>query len=537
MTPTNADGLRSWLGEVSGAESVERLDSVWAEFASRDQPVATLYGAFDTGKSSVLRRLLVDSGQQVPEWLTISARHETFTNQFADLGACAVRDTPGLSPGGQDARSLKNSQVARDALGLTDVLLVTLNPQLPTGERTELLDVLADTWAHGCVWFLISRADEGGVDPTIDPAGFEDWSQRKRTELRSSMNLDEATPIHVVIPDFGQLGAFVTDPAPSTWDISRPWDGMDHLRASLADLSRHDLAASRSAAEQRFWRGAARGRLAELRGELDALTTSREAAVNSLRRRDIFLQQIGSLISAAEASLQGAIEDAVRRVLIRPSLDGKTIELTVDPVLQQWWSEQQTALLRIRQDAIRAFDQQREGRGWATFSSLYSSVSTPGTETGSAQRSFTPQFETLGRKAVEALKSVDGVRQASRSVKQPAQAAERAESALDLGQVTGIANALLPLAIELAGIIEDKVQKESDRARDRARRQEVENEVTRIVKSAADQALRNLAPDIDALRQEISEQTIGQNEVDELTAAVAQATDLLSRGEAMLSPN
>ncbi len=82
------------------------------------------------------------------------------------------------------------------------------------------------------------------------------------------------------------------------------------------------------------------------------------------------------------------------------------------------------------------------------------------------ERSFTPQFEKLGRKAVEALKAVDGVRQAHRAVKQPAQAAELAQDLpSDLGQVTGIANALLPLAIELAGMIEDKVQSESDKAR------------------------------------------------------------------------
>ncbi len=161
---------------MSGAESVERLDSVWAEFASHEQPVATLFGAFDTGKSSILRRLLVDSGHQVPDWLTISARHETFTDQLVDLGGCIVRDTPGLSPGGQDARSLKNSQVARATLGLTDVLLVTVNPQLPTGERPELLDILAQGWPESCVWFLISRADEGGVDPTLDPVGFEEWA-------------------------------------------------------------------------------------------------------------------------------------------------------------------------------------------------------------------------------------------------------------------------------------------------------------------------------------------------------------------------
>jgi hypothetical protein len=534
MTPTHIEGLRSWIGEVSGAESVELLDSVWAEFAAREQPVATLFGAFDTGKSSILRRLLVDSGQQVPDWLTISARHETFSDQLVDVGGCAVRDTPGLSPDGQDARSLKNSRVARATLGLTDVLLVTVNPQLPTGERAELLGILSQGWPDSCVWFLVSRADEGGVDPTLDPAGFEDWAQRKREELRDSLDLNEASLIYVLVPDFGQLGAFVIDPEPSTWDVSRPWDGMDQLRAALVDLAGKDFTASRAAAEQRFWRIAVSERLAGVRTELENLKTSRDAAANSLRRKNLFLQQLDSLVEAARVSLEGAIEDAIRRVLMRPQVDAGTIQNTVDPLFEQWWQEQQTALARIRQDAIRAFDQQRAGRGWATFESLYSSLYTADPEDSSGERSFTPQFEKLGRKAVEALKAVDGVRQAHRAVKQPAQAAELAKSAPDLGQVAGIATALLPLAVELAGLIEDKVQDESDKARKRARRQQVEDEVTRIVQAAAEQAMNNLAPDVDALRQEISEQTIEQIEVNDLEVAVEGASDLISRGEAFL---
>ena len=143
MTPLPLEELRSWIGKVSGAESVEQLDSRWAGFAGGIRPVATLFGAFDTGKSSILRRLLVDSGQPVPDWLTVSARHETFADQLVEVAGCAIRDTPGLSPEGLDVRSLKNSQVARATLGLTDVLLVTLNPQLATGERDDLVKVLS----------------------------------------------------------------------------------------------------------------------------------------------------------------------------------------------------------------------------------------------------------------------------------------------------------------------------------------------------------------------------------------------------------
>ena len=74
MGTTPTSGLRSWLSEASGADEVEGLDSQWADFASNTQPVVTLFGAYDTGKSSIIRRLLVDSGKPIPEWLTVSAR-------------------------------------------------------------------------------------------------------------------------------------------------------------------------------------------------------------------------------------------------------------------------------------------------------------------------------------------------------------------------------------------------------------------------------------------------------------------------------
>jgi len=84
-------------------------------------------------------------------------------------------------------------------------------------------------------------------------------------------------------------------------------------------------------------------------------------------------------------------------------------------------------------------------------------------------------------------------------------------------------------------MIEDKVQAESDKARNRARRKQLEEEVTRIVTSAADLALKDLGPEVEALRQEIAAQTIGQTEVDDLTAAVDGASGLVVRGEALLS--
>jgi putative ribosome biogenesis GTPase RsgA len=58
----------------------------------------TFFGAFDCGKSSLLRRLLVDDDIAVPDWLTISARHETFAASDIRYRGAILRDTPGVDP-------------------------------------------------------------------------------------------------------------------------------------------------------------------------------------------------------------------------------------------------------------------------------------------------------------------------------------------------------------------------------------------------------------------------------------------------------
>lgn len=534
MTAAQTTDLKAWTAEAGGPDLLQQLESQWTDFSAHDKPVATLFGAYDTGKSSILRRLLVDSGEAIPEWLTISARHETATANLVEVAGCVIRDTPGLSPEGEDARSLKNSAAARATLGLSDVLLVTTNPQLPTGERPELVEILSSEWPTGSVWFLISKADEGGTDPTIDPTGFADWVGRKRDELRASLGLDRGAPIYVVVPDYGQLGSYEPEPTPATWDSSRAWDGMDELRRALAALGGQGLHESRAAAERRFWTFSVSGRLVDLRPELEALTTSRDVAEVSFKKSGAFLKTLDGLVDAAKVSLEGAIDAAIRRTLVSPQIDAASLQESVDPVLLEWWRTQQSELARIRQDAIQSLETQRAGRGWARFESLYSTYAQPKDDSGSGGSTFTQHFDSIGGKLAEALSAMDKVRRAHEATRRPAKTAEALESALSFGQAADLVSAVLPVLTELAGLIEGKVQSEADKARERARRADVEANVTRIVTAAATQAMQNLEPDVEALRREIAEHTVEQETVVELRRTVAAASDLVHRGEVLI---
>lgn len=540
MTSASAAEYQAWISDVSGDADAARLAIDWSDFAAEERPVLTLFGAFDTGKSSILRRLLVDAGQPLPSWLTISARHETFTENGVTVNGCLLRDTPGLSPDGLDARSQSNSEVARSALGRTDVLLVTLNPQLTTGEHPELVDILSRGWSNDRVWFLISRADEGGVDPTLDPEGFEAWSVRKREELKRSLKLSDSARVFVLVPDFAGLGAYEPDPTPAVWDISRDWDGMAELSAAMQELSAQDLAAYRDAAEQRFWKQAVSSRIAEVQTTLDDLRVSAEVANISRQRREGFLNQIDGLTSAAQASLAGAVDDAIQRAAGAPEVDADSIQNSVDPLLEEWWQRQQAGLARVRQEAIQSLEQQREGQGWARFESVYRRFAQPENADAKKAPTFVPKIEALSTKVTAALQGVDRVLKSDQAVKNPKKSVDlldgtKKQSVSKLGLAAGIANAALPVVLELASMIEQKVQDDRERARQREHREKVRTAVSNVVAGVAEEAMRSLEPEINALREEITAQTVDEDEVARLGAALSDAEVLLARGKKLIA--
>lgn len=169
---------RGWLATYGDPEDLRRIADRWNTFHT-SRPVVTLFGAYDSGKSSLLRRVLLDSGLHVPEWLTISARHETFEASDIEFDEITLRDTPGISAEATDARGVTNTETALRATALTDVLVVVVPPQLPTGELQVIRNMLNKPWRKGSLWFAISRFDEAGVDPTGDPDGYRRLAEAK----------------------------------------------------------------------------------------------------------------------------------------------------------------------------------------------------------------------------------------------------------------------------------------------------------------------------------------------------------------------
>lgn len=538
MTTERVGRAKSWLEEFYPVGQFEGLESQWQRFVASERPVATLFGAYDTGKSAILRRLLVEQSLEVPEWVTISARHETFEVGTVEFRGIALRDTPGVAPGAEDARGVANTGHALAAVELTDVLVVVMNPQLPTAERDLMLGVLAGDWPAGSLVLVISRFDDAGVSPEYDLDGYHQLAERKVNELRESLELDPAIPVFVVAPDFEQAAGGQRQPDVSTWDESRPWDGMTELSDALAELAGAELPALRTAAESRFWVGSVAAALDQAHQDLQELETATQAARSLRSRRDTFLAEIDAQEKASRVSINGAVEEAIRSTMRRQSVDAAAIETAVNQTLDAWWSAQRVEVDRVLRDARATIEVQRERPAWKSLADLY--VPDQDAKVASA-RKVTSKVGGLAEKAKEAVRAVDKVREeAKKGLKERAAEAAGAlkddavEAASNVPKVE-VAIAALPVVMELIGMVEDFVGDKQAAADRKRRRTELQDQVTAIATRAGEETMRHWAPYLEEVRAHLVEMMgSGAEDAGMLESLLADAAALVSRGEAVL---
>lgn len=360
MTSTWVRRADAWLRATAGVET-EALNG---------PPVVAVVGPYDSGKSSILRRLAIDMGVTPPSWLSVSAREETFSsNRLALLGMEFI-DTPGLG-----SLSTDHASVTRDVVEQADALVVVLPPHL-MGDTSVLHQILAGTmfdpdgwrWPDGAIIYVISKFDEAGVDPDDDLKAYQELVERKRAELRELLRregLPASGAIHVVSPDpFGLVGD-TADATPEDFNPGRAWDGIDVLRTDLADiLSRNgDLRRATEVRRRLAPLSRAMAKLDESRTELGRhfsalevdvdtwrqhsddvdvidrtarrrLENDLRAAITGIRTTELSQDVVEERLSAAVTAWSGHVEAELGRLgsQLETDVDG----LQVDPSLPRW---------------------------------------------------------------------------------------------------------------------------------------------------------------------------------------------------------
>ena len=524
----DAAQARSWLDAIPGAELGEQSEQLWQRFAANDRPVVTVYGAYDTGKSSLLRRLIVDAGAQVPEWLTISARHETFEVNEVEAAGCIMRDTPGFVAGAADARADMNTQLANDAVDLTDVAIITVTPQLATAEYPALQDLLQRQWIRGSLWFVISRFDEAGVDPESDVDGYGELAQRKTDELRRALALDEIVPVFVVSQDFAQMAGADRNPAAEIWDEFREWDGMAELRAAIAELGSGSRQALRDAAAQRFWRQNISTALDAIRSEAEKYKGHQSFSDEGLRQRESWLSQVDALHRSAEADLKSRINDAVTAAL-DDQKNPEAFKESLTKVVDLWYSVQERSIEKLRQNVDATTKVERQRPSWRELEDLVDTIrveSDRQTSQESQSEIYATGVKRVSKAALLALVEYER----SASLKKSTAVVGSASKALS--SRAAVATAVVPVIEELTSVAQLIWREKADSAERDKRRQELAAELDRFGERATLIAMDEFEPIVAAARDAIIDATAEQVEIwNSLTKLVGELETLIASGE------
>lgn len=527
------DAAKAWLDAVPGGEIGEALARRWEKFAATDVPVVTFYGSYDTGKSSLLRRLLIESGQTVPSWLTISARHETFEVNEARAAGCVLRDTPGFVPEGADARAEQNTAVSAEAIALTDVALVTVPPQLATAEYPVLRELTKQDWIPGSLWVAVSRFDEAGVDPDNDLDGYRALGERKTRELRNALDLDESVPVHVVCQDFAQMAGAERNPDPAIWDDSREWDGIDELLTALMGLGTSGIGSFRDAAEQRFWRNAVQQTLTQLQEELSKHLANAVVSDEGEQRRTSWLAQLDTLTRAAEADLRGRVSAAAGDAVDSPDPAQSFVE-KVKTSIGAWYAACERDIDKLLHSVGETLASNKARPDWQQFDALASTLrrNAAGPDSSTADAMI---YATVVRDVGDAVLT------ALRHYKQDRRLKPAAPTAGALGTAQGTnrlaaAAAGVNLVVDLAGIAGQYINRQRAAEATAAARKKLQSDLDAAGEEAITQTFDSLTGLTDAARQRIMDATVDQVELrDSLHQLVSELRSLISSGEALLA--
>jgi predicted GTPase len=340
--------IQAWFEELSSV-SVQR-PAIRELLATLDndhvdvRPGVAFVGDYSTGKTSLIKRLLVEAGQPVSPELLIGGHPVTSAGSRYAWGSIDLIDTPGAQSGLDGHEREAERTLAPCALGV-----FVFQPNVGVGDQSFLRHVLAETGAglplRRQSVYCLNRSDDLVGEPAEDPEAFVTQVISKTAELalfleRSVDARVRPESIAVVASDaFGLVGDR-QGVGPEDYRDSRSWDG---IRDLVGWLERGEATLKT--------KGRAVGRLRDAcyrlsirRGELDLAITSAEdrrrgiqrisaALSRSWREADILQQSLSADLAQL---IRTHAADCQREVLEAVSKDEQQAALAR---LDSWWTD------------------------------------------------------------------------------------------------------------------------------------------------------------------------------------------------------
>lgn len=315
------------------------------EEIARSSPKIHFVGDYNAGKSSLIRRMLVDAGCEVPVDLAIGAGPTTSNPRAYAWEGLLLVDTPGFQSG-RSADASTALRVVTDA----PIVVVVLQPNLVVGDPAHLDVLFRRDRSTGRASkleraiFVINRADELGPHPVHSPAEFARIRERKFDELLSALGA------RALVVDRRQIACTASDPFGLTSGLRRPsrkaydehrsWDGVHALALALSAAGR---VRRREWVDVAILHGAMT-RMAELIIEL-------RAEEHDVARKEAWIEDTRATVEDAvvEASrlsqeIEGRFEQLVRNHafgLLSEVLGAASDEAVAAQArrLQRWWDD------------------------------------------------------------------------------------------------------------------------------------------------------------------------------------------------------
>ncbi|MGY1793083.1 GTPase [Geodermatophilus sp. SYSU D00525] len=280
--------------------------------------MVTFAGAYSSGKTSLLKRLLFDFGIPVPADLAVGADPTTFEPRTERAGSLTLTDTPGLGSG----QALHNQRTL-DTCADTDVLVLVLTPQLLSAADDDAWALLTgDAWGGGALpapaaWraIVINKFDMAGADPLEDLDIYQQLTERKTTELHASLqSRDVQREDLAVFVTASDPFALVHDRQPEDGDyaIGEGWDGIPAVGSWLQQLPAA-LPLLRAQRAVRVRLRALATELQALSGAMSQVALERSTAEQNLHQCQSYTRELSRLRDQLRVERDEALESAVGR--------------------------------------------------------------------------------------------------------------------------------------------------------------------------------------------------------------------------------
>lgn len=233
---------RKWLEGAleQNADDIEALEALseLRDIAADGRARIHLVGDYNAGKSSFIKRLLLDAGSAIPESLQIRANPTTDRAQEYDWDGVRLIDSPGFQSG--DAT---HTEHAMRAFPDASAVIYLFQPNLVLGDDGHLVKILQGDEELGLApkkertFFVINRCDELGVDPEMDQKAYEQLVDRKKLELSQALSsrgvdIDPRNIFCMASDPFGLVGSR-TDVDATAFDSYRSWDGFSQFMSEF----------------------------------------------------------------------------------------------------------------------------------------------------------------------------------------------------------------------------------------------------------------------------------------------------------------